>query len=78
MNLGKAFSYQFEDKQWASKLGLGGLITLVPILNFAWYGYMVDLIRNVADGVAEPVVERADPRPGTLFQLHGLARFQAR
>jgi len=47
MNIGKSFSFMFEDKQWVSKLGLGALITFIPILNFAWTGYMVGVIRNV-------------------------------
>ncbi len=41
MEIGKSFSYPFEDNQWISKLGLGALISLVPILNFAWIGYTV-------------------------------------
>lgn len=47
MNIEKSFRFPFEDKEWISKLGLGVLITLVPILNFAWSGYLVDIIRNV-------------------------------
>ena len=48
MDIGKVFSYQFEDRQWITKLGLGALISLVPILNVAITGYMVGIIRNVA------------------------------
>jgi len=55
MNIGKSFSFPFEDKEWISKLGLGAVITLVPILNFAWTGYLVQLIRNVMDGQQEPL-----------------------
>lgn len=55
MDIGKSFSFPFEDKQWITKLGLGGVITLVPILNFAWSGYMVELLRNVMDGKQEPL-----------------------
>jgi hypothetical protein len=55
MNIGKSFSFPFEDKQWITKLGLGALITLVPILNFAWTGYMVGIIRNVMNGSPEPL-----------------------
>ncbi|HVN15529.1 MAG TPA: DUF4013 domain-containing protein [Anaerolineales bacterium] len=55
MDIGKSFSYQFEDKQWISKLGLGALITIVPILNFAWSGYMVGILRNVMNGAMEPL-----------------------
>ena len=54
MNIGKSFSYVFEDKDWLTKLGIGALITIVPILNFAWFGYGIEIIRNVM---------RAEPRP---------------
>lgn len=55
MNIGKSFSFVFEDKQWISKLGLGALITFIPILNFAWTGYMVGIIRNVMNNSPEPL-----------------------
>lgn len=55
MDISKSFSYQFEDKQWISKLGITALITLVPILNFALAGYMVGLMRNVMDNSSEPL-----------------------
>ena len=55
MNIEKSFRFPFEDNQWPSKLGLGALITIVPILNFAWTGYLVDIIRNVMNNAAEPL-----------------------
>jgi hypothetical protein len=55
MNLQKALSYPFEDKQWASKIGLGAVISIVPILNFAWLGYIIELIRNVIKGDSSPL-----------------------
>jgi len=55
MDIGKSFSFPFEDRQWITKLGLGAVITMVPILNFAWSGYMVELIRNVMNGAQEPL-----------------------
>jgi hypothetical protein len=54
MDIGKSFSYVFEDEDWLTKLGIGALVTIVPILNFAWFGYGIDIIRNVV---------RGDPRP---------------
>ena len=53
MNLGKAFSYPFEDKLWASKLGIGMAVSIVPVLNFAWIGYMIDIMRGVVSGRSE-------------------------
>lgn len=55
MDAGKSFSFPFEDNQWLSKLGIGAVITFVPILNFAWTGYMVELIRNVIAGAPQPL-----------------------
>jgi uncharacterized protein DUF4013 len=55
MDIGKSFSYPFEDKQWVSKMGLGALISLVPILNFAMTGYMIQIVRNLMGGAEEPL-----------------------
>jgi hypothetical protein len=55
MDIGKAFSYPFEDEKWLSKLFLGAIVSAVPILNFAWTGYTVDIVRNVSDGVSLPL-----------------------
>jgi hypothetical protein len=55
MDVGRSFSYQFEDEHWTSKLGLGAVISLVPILNFALSGYIVEVMRNVANNFARPL-----------------------
>ncbi len=55
MDIQKSFSYPFEDTEWINKLGLGAIITMIPVLNFAWSGYMVGIIRNVLDGAARPL-----------------------
>jgi len=55
MDAEKSFTYPFEDDQWLSKLGLGAIISIVPILNFAWSGYLVDIIRNVMDHDPKPL-----------------------
>lgn len=47
MDAAKSFSFPFEDRDWVSKLGLAALISMIPILNFAWTGYLVDIIRSV-------------------------------
>ncbi len=60
MDLGKAFGFQFEDKRWLNKLGVAAAITLVPILNLAFSGYVVDVLRNVARGSTEPLPEWDD------------------
>jgi len=55
MDIGKSFSYPFEDDEWLTKLFLGAVVSAVPILNFAWTGYTVDILRNVTDGVSRPM-----------------------
>ncbi len=55
MDIGKSFSYPFEDKQWVSKMGLGAVISLVPILNFAMTGYMIQIVRNLMNDDQEPL-----------------------
>jgi hypothetical protein len=57
MDIGKAFSYVFEDERWVSKVLIGGLVLLVPILNFAVFGYTLKLAQNVAQGNPRPLPE---------------------
>ena len=57
MDIGKAFSYVFEDERWISKVLIGGLVILVPILNFAALGYTLKIAQNVAQGNARPLPE---------------------
>jgi hypothetical protein len=60
MQIGKAFSFAFEDKSWISKFLLAAVISIVPILNFAWMGYIVQLVRNVTDRHPEPLPDWGD------------------
>jgi hypothetical protein len=60
MDIGKSITFVAEDEKWLEKLGIGALITAVPILNFAWSGFMVDLMRNVAAGEAKPLPDWSD------------------
>jgi len=74
MNLGKAFSYPFEDKAWTTKLGLAVVITLVPILNFATYGFIIEIMRRLRRGDPETLPDWTDL--GRKF-LDGLMVFLA-
>ena len=55
MNIGKAFSYPFEDDKWLNKSLTSILVFAVPIVNFAVLGYLVDLLKNVINGAARPL-----------------------
>lgn len=76
MNINKSFAYIFEDKQWLTKLGIGALISMVPILNFAWLGYMIGIIRNVINNEVEPLPDWSEMgkrfTDGLVFSLAGL------
>jgi hypothetical protein len=57
MDIGKAFSYVFEDERWISKVLLGGLFLIIPIVNFAVLGYTLKTAQNVAQGNPRPLPE---------------------
>ncbi len=63
MDITKAFTYVFEDKNWMTKILIGGLISLASFLIipiFLLGGYSVAIIRNVMKGVEEPLPEWED------------------
>ena len=56
MDIGKSFSYVFEDKKWIEKILIGGLVTLIPILGtLLIMGYWIALVRNVRNYDPEPL-----------------------
>ncbi len=57
MDIGSSFSYMFQDEDWIKKILIGGVVGLIPIVNFAAIGYMIQVIRNVRDGQALPLPE---------------------
>jgi len=60
MDLGKAFSFTFDDPDWVKKVLLGGVITLVPILNFAATGYSLEVTQRVLNNDPRPLPEWDD------------------
>jgi len=54
-NLQQNLVYMFKDTNWLSKILVGALVSLVPILNFAAYGYAVQTTRNIRDDEATPL-----------------------
>ena len=55
MNIGKSFSFIFDEEGWFNKLLVAAVVAIIPIVNFAWVGYLVDLMRNVFDGDPKPL-----------------------
>lgn len=72
MDIGKAFSFVFEDERWVSKVLIGGLLSIVPILNFVVLGYSLKTAQNVAQGNPRPLPEWDDFGGHFMRGLHWL------
>ncbi len=57
MDIGRAFTYMFEDEDWIKKILIGGLLSIVPIVNFIPIGYFLDALNNIIDGQELPLPE---------------------
>ncbi|HAL62578.1 MAG TPA: hypothetical protein DCP08_09275 [Chloroflexi bacterium] len=57
MDIGKAFGFVFDDESWIAKILIGGILGIIPIVNFAVLGYIVETLRSVAQGVEKPLPE---------------------
>lgn len=65
MDIGRAFSYIFEDQEWTVKLLISGIMAFVGVITLpllvgfvAWaalLGYLADLIRNLRAGRSTPM-----------------------
>ena len=60
MDIGRAFKFMFEDEGWISKVLIGGILGIIPIVNFVVYGYQLEIIRNVAEGRDLPLPDWDD------------------
>jgi hypothetical protein len=60
MDIGKAITFPADDEKWFTKLIIGAIVTAIPIVNFAWMGYMIDILRNVMAGYDKPLPEWDD------------------
>ena len=60
MDVGKSVGYVFEDQKWTNKLLIGMLVSIVPIVNFALLGWVIDIMRNVSQRQATPLPEWSD------------------
>jgi len=72
MDIGKSFSFVFEDEKWISKVLLGGLFMIIPIVNFAAIGYMLKVAQNVAQGNPRPLPEWAEFGDHFMRGLYGI------
>ena len=70
MNIGKSFSFVFEDPRWLTKVGIGTLVLIIsgllsPILvgilgYFILTGYGLEVLHNVRKGELYPMPEWRD------------------
>ena len=57
MDIGRSFTYMFEDQDWIKKILIGGVVSFIPIVNFAAMGYFIEALRNTAEGRELPLPE---------------------
>ena len=73
MNIGKAFTYVFEDPDYIKKIGIAALMALIPIAGWLiLLGWGVEITRRVIRGQSQPLPEWTDF--GALF-MQGLKAF---
>ena len=54
MDIGKTLSFPLEDKDWAVKILIGGVLLLIPIVDFFVFGYIFRVLQKAAqDGIYE-------------------------
>jgi VanZ family protein len=60
LDIGRAFTYMFEDESWIMKIVIGGILLFIPIVNFMVMGYMLEALKRTADGMDIPLPEWDD------------------
>lgn len=60
MDYGKSFTYMFEEDNWITKFLIGIVVNIIPIVNFAAMGYVLEIVKNVRDGSQQPLPEWDD------------------
>jgi hypothetical protein len=69
MDVGRSFSYVFDDEEWWKKVLIGGLLTLIPVVGgFYGMGYMIQTLTNVIRGREVPLPEATDSFGGKLMK----------
>jgi|Deesub1362A_J573_1020465.scaffolds.fasta_scaffold00887_8 thiamine transporter ThiT len=61
MDIGRAFSYVFEDTDWIKKVLIGGVLFLIPIVGWlALSGWTLEIARRVVKGDPNPLPDWSD------------------
>jgi len=49
-NIENAFKFVFKDKGWVVKVLVGGVISIIPVLNFIVFGYALKVLKDAKEG----------------------------
>jgi len=61
MDFGQAFTFVFDDEDWIKKIGIGGLLSLIPIIGwFLVFGWGVEITKRVISKDAEVLPDWED------------------
>jgi hypothetical protein len=60
MDIGRSFKFMFDDESWITKILIGGVLGLIPIVNFVIYGYQLEVIKNVSQDQDLPLPDWDD------------------
>ena len=66
MDIGKSFTYLFDDENWVTKILIGALFVLLSFIVIGIpfvLGYVVETLKNVMDGKPRPLPDWADLGP---------------
>jgi len=55
MDWGKSLTYIFDDKDWVTKVLIGGILSMIPVVNLVVIGYALKALKNVAEGAEQPL-----------------------
>lgn len=71
IDIGRSLSFITEDEQWISKVLIGGLILLIPIVGqLALLGYMIETAQNLTRGREKPLPEWGEFGNKMLLGFH--------
>ena len=60
MDIGRSFTYMFDDQDWLKKIAIGGVLNIIPVVSFIPMGYGLRTLNNVAAGTETPLPEWDD------------------
>lgn len=60
LDIGRSFTYMFEDESWIMKIVIGGILLFIPVVNFIVMGYVLEALKRSADGMDVPLPEWDD------------------